>query len=145
MSANVERAHEPAIFRIQPFHAVLLSGTIPLFLGATLSDIAYAATYEIQWTNFASWLIVGGLVFGGIALLFAVINLFRAERRDWRSPGYALLLLATWVLGFVNALIHARDAWASMPTGLVLSTMVLVLACAATWKGFSGRRVEGAR
>jgi uncharacterized membrane protein len=96
VSGNVERAHEPAIFQIQPFHAVLLSGTVPLFLGATLSDIVYAATYEIQWTNFASWLIVSGLVFGGIALLFAVIDLFRAERRDWRSPGYALLLLATW-------------------------------------------------
>ena len=46
-----------------------------------LSDIAYSTTYQVQWTNFASWLIVGGLAFGGVALLLAIIDLARAERR----------------------------------------------------------------
>ena len=48
-----------------------------------------------------------------------------------------LLLLATWVLGFINSLIHARDAWAMMPTGLVLSVIGAVLAGVATYIGFS--------
>ena len=30
---------------------MLLAGTVPLFLGAALSDAAYARTYEIQWTS----------------------------------------------------------------------------------------------
>lgn len=109
-----------------------------------LSDIAYSASYRIQWTNFASWLIAGGLVFGAFAVLFAVIDLFRADRRGWRPLVYTVLLLATWVLGFVNALIHAKDAWATMPAGLVLSVIVVVLACAATWWGFSSLRAGGA-
>jgi uncharacterized membrane protein len=116
-----------------------------LFLGAILSDIAYSASYQIQWSNFASWLIAGGLVFGGGALLFAVIDLFRAGRRRWHALIYTLLLLATWVLGFINSLIHAKDAWASMPAGLVLSVIVLMLACAATWMGFSAVRVGDTR
>jgi len=49
------------------------------------------------------------------------------------------LLLVTWIVGFINALTHARDAWAMMPTGFVLSIVVTVLACAATWIGFSLR------
>ena len=53
-----------SVLSIHPLHAALLAGTVPLFLGALLSDIAYARTYEIQWANFASWLIVGGLVSG---------------------------------------------------------------------------------
>jgi uncharacterized membrane protein len=60
---------------------VLLAGMLPLFLGALFSDIAYAQSYQIQWKNFASWLIPGALVFGGFALLWAIIDLLRAERR----------------------------------------------------------------
>ncbi len=140
MAATFDRTRPSAI---HPFHAVLLAGTIPLFLGALLSDIAYAQTYQIQWTNFASWLIAGGLVFGGVVLVLALVDLVRADRRGGRQLIYFLLVLATWVLGFINALIHGKDAWGSMPAGLVLSVIVTALACAATWLGFSGLRSGG--
>jgi uncharacterized membrane protein len=42
-----------------------------------------------------------------------------------------------WVLGFVNALVHAKDAWATMPASLWLSVIVTVLALAASWIGYS--------
>nr|WP_085990605.1 DUF2231 domain-containing protein [Stutzerimonas stutzeri] len=126
-----------------PLHGTLLAGTVPLFLGAMLSDIAYFKTYEVQWSNFAAWLIAGGLVFCGLALLFAVVNLIRAHHKKWRPLMYFLLLLATWLLGFINALEHAKDAWATMPLGLVLSVIVTVLACAATWIGLSNLRDGG--
>lgn len=126
---------------LHPLHAVLLAGTIPLFLGALLSDIAYASTYQIQWSNFASWLIAGGLVFAGLALLCALIGLFQVEGRGERGLIYIVLLLATWIMGFINALVHAKDAWAIMPMGLILSVIVALLACAATAVRFSGRRI----
>lgn len=134
MDGTVDLTHPRAL---HPLHVVLLAGTIPLFLGALLSDIAYAQTYQIQWTHFASWLVAGGLVFGGFALLFALVGLFRAAQRQGRYGLYFVLLLVTWVLGFINALVHARDAWGAMPTGLVLSVIVTMLACVATWLGFS--------
>lgn len=130
---------------IHPLHAVLLAGSVPLFLGAALSDLAYARTYEIQWTNFAAWFIVGGLVFAGVALVFALADLARAHRRAAGIGRYAVLLLAAWVTGFINALVHARDAWAAMPEGLVLSLLALVLAGAATWVGFARARTGVAR
>lgn len=126
-----------------PVHATLLAGSVPLFLGAMLSDIAYFKTYEIQWSNFSAWLIAGGLVFCGLALLFAVVNLIRARHRKGRPLAYFIVLLATWLLGFINALEHAKDAWATMPLGLVLSVIVTVLACAATWIGLSNLRDGG--
>ncbi|WP_434568651.1 DUF2231 domain-containing protein [Pseudomonas sp. Z3-8] len=126
-----------------PLHAVLLAGTVPLFLGALLSDIAYYKTYQIQWSNFASWLIAGGLLFCGLALLFALVNLIRAERKGGRPVVYFLLLLVTWVLGLINAFEHAKDAWAIMPQGLVLSVVVTVLACAAAWVGLTNLRSGG--
>ena len=83
-----------------PVHATLLAGSVPLFLGAMLSDIAYFKTYEIQWSNFSAWLIAGGLVFCGLALLFALANLIGARHKQGRPLIYFALLLATWVLGF---------------------------------------------
>lgn len=130
---------------IHPLHAVLLAGSLSLFLGAAFSDAAYASSYDIQWNNVASWLIVGGLFFAGIALIFAIVDLCRAQRRVRGFGVYFVLLLATVVVAFFNALMHARDAWASMPAGLVLSVIVAVLACAATWFGFGTPRVGRTR
>jgi len=117
---------------------VLLAGIVPLFLGVLLSDIAYGWTYEVQWKNIASWLIVGGLVFGGLSLLWA--ELFGRGQRESRSAIYAILLLTIWILGFINALVHAKDAWASMPEAIVLSVIIAALAIAALWFRFATRR-----
>lgn len=125
---------------LHPLHALLLGGSLPLFLGALLSDIAYFNSYQIQWSNFASWLIAGALLFSGLALLCALIGLLRRDHRQGRPLVYFLLLLAGWILGFINALVHARDAWAVMPSGLVLSVLVTLLILAATWLGFFGLR-----
>jgi uncharacterized membrane protein len=122
-------------------HSVLAFSAVPLLLGAVLSDWAYARTYEVQWTNFAAWLSAGGLLVGGLALLWAVVDVLRAgATRHRRSVLYLLLLLASCVLGFVNALVHAKDAWAAMPAGLILSLVVLLLALAASVIGLAGIR-----
>lgn len=138
MTATIERRYSEII---HPLHAIILAGTIPLWLGAALSDAAYAATYEIQWNNFASWLITGGLVLAGLALVFALVDLCRSHRRSNGFGLYFVLLLVTWVVGFFNALMHARDAWASMPTGLYMSVIVVLLACLTTAIGFRARRI----
>jgi uncharacterized membrane protein len=119
---------------------VLLAGSLPLFLGALLSDVAYSASYQVQWTNFASWLIAGGLVVSGFALLWALVDLLRADRRGGRRLLAFLVLAAAWILGFVDALVHAKDAWASMPAGLILSALVTALIFGAVWLGFSSFR-----
>jgi uncharacterized membrane protein len=135
----------PSEYPLHPVHAVLLAGIAPLFLGALLSDIAYSQTYELQWKNFASWLIPGGLIFAGFALLWGLIELVRADRRGRQPVLYVVVLLSAWILGFINALVHARDAWASMPTALILSVIVAVLSIAAIWMGFSTLRSGEAR
>jgi uncharacterized membrane protein len=128
-----------------PLHAILLAGTVPLFLGGLLSDIAYYSTYQIQWSNFAAWLIAGALLFCGLALLFGLANLIRAEHKGGRPVVYFVLLLVTWLLGLVNAFEHAKDAWAVMPAGLVLSIVVTVLACVTAWIGLTNLRSGGVR
>jgi len=121
---------------IHLFHAAVLAGALPLFLGALLADYAYWSSHQIEWSNFASWLLVGAMVLATIALVCELVAFVRGERRAL----YLLLLAATWLVGLFDALHHARDAWGIMPTALVLSIVAGVLALAATWLGFASLR-----
>jgi uncharacterized membrane protein len=124
---------------LHPLHAIFLSFPFPLFLGALIADWAYFSTFEIQWINFAAWLNAGGLLVGAFALLWALIDMFRSTVRWSGRPFiYAVLMLLMWVLGFINALVHGKDAYATMPAGLYLSVIATVLAFFAAWIGFSG-------
>ncbi|WP_243373674.1 DUF2231 domain-containing protein [Microvirga solisilvae] len=129
---------------LHPLHAILLAFPLPLFAGALISDFAYRASFHAQWSNFSSWLIAGGLVGGGFATLWALINLFRRQpAHKGRMIVYFALLLVMWVLGFINALVHAKDAWATMPEGLYLSAITTLLALVASWIGYSGFHAGG--
>lgn len=139
LSTDRSLAHATAgrLQHLHPLHAFLLAGAVTLFVSALLSDVVYFASHEIQWKNFASWLLAGGLLFAGPALLWALIDLFRTKGSRARRLLYFVLLLAVFVLGFIDELVHAKDAWATMPEGLVLSAIVAVLAIAANALGFS--------
>ena len=120
-------------------HAVFALSCVPLFLGALLSDCAYFSSQQIQWVNFAAWLIAGGLLIAGPVLLWGAVDVLRSSvKRHRRGLVYLTLLLATFIVGFVNALVHAKDGWAAMPTGLILSAVVVVLAAAASAVGLAG-------
>lgn len=141
MVASYDRARVRAVRPIHPLHAFVLAGMVPLFLGGLLCDWAYRSTQHIQWSNFASWLIVGAMVMCALTLVCSIIGLFRGGRHGLL---YFLVVLATFVLGFINALVHGQDAWAIFPEALVLSLLVTALAIVATWLGFSSYRVGGA-
>lgn len=122
------------------FKLLFTSAALPLFIGAALSDWVYKSSFQIQWMNFSSWLIIGAMIFATLAIL-AVLAAGKirgaAESTRWLT---VVVLLFLWILGFINALVHARDAWAMMPTGYILSLVCALLACIATWSVFCNDR-----
>lgn len=125
--------------KVAAMHAVFALSSVPLFLGALLSDWAYFSSQQIQWVNFAAWLSAGALLVAGPALLWGAVDVLRSSaRRHSRGLVYLGLLLAAFVVGLINALIHGKDGWAAMPTGLILSAVVVVLATAASVAGLAG-------
>ena len=127
-------------------HALLVFSAFSLFLGALLSNWAYWATEQIQWTNFAAWLTAGGLVFTGAALLWALVDhLARRGGRNTRRLLYLLGLAACCVVGLLNSLVLAKDAWAAMPAALWLSALVLLLITATGGLGVASLRDRMAR
>ncbi|WP_046115230.1 DUF2231 domain-containing protein [Aquincola tertiaricarbonis] len=125
---------------LHPLHVLLLAGSVPMFLGVLMSDIAYANSDQVQWKNFASWLNAGALLLSGLALLWSVLSMVSAHRRRRRPVLAGALLLAGWIIGFVNSLVHAKDAGATLPEGLVLAVIVFALMAVASWLSLSFER-----
>lgn len=137
-----------AVGRAYPVHGVLSAYPLALFSAALVTDITYARTAQMMWADFSIWLITGGLAMGGLALVAGLVDALRhrGRARPRGSWGHAIGTLVMLALALVNAFIHSRDAWTSVvPTGLVLSAIVTVLALATSWQGFSLQAREGTR
>jgi uncharacterized membrane protein len=135
--------HDARLVVASPLPLVFLASSMSLFLGAVVSDAAYVRTYEIQWNNFAAWLLAGALVFAGVALAFALRDCLSARRRTRAALWHAVVLSAAWIMGFTASLTHARDAWASMPGGLVQSSVAFALILVSVV--LASRRLSGAK
>lgn len=126
--------------RLNPVHLVVLVSAMPLLLGALLADLAYGRTYEVQWSNFAAWLLVGAQVFLTATLVFAVFDFVRARRLRGDNGLYLLAIAITWLLGFINNLVHAMDAWQKMPTAAILSLVATLMIGVAMVLALRGTR-----
>jgi uncharacterized membrane protein len=136
---------------IRPYRPSLRS--LPLhfsaacFTGALITDVTYMDTAEMTWANFSAWLLMAGLVLGGVAALATLVDLILGRFRSAGAAGLLYLAgnIAVFVMALFNAFIHSRDAWTSVvPTGLALSVvtfalMMVVAVCGAT----VNRRVAG--
>lgn len=134
LPAVVAQPHRP----LHPLHMLLVTSAFPLFLGALIADITYAMSYQIQWTNFASWLVAGALVFAVPALVWALVSLITPTARTRSRYIYVGLLALTCLLGFLNSLVHAMDAWQKMPQALVWSVLCVVSIAATLWFALGG-------
>ena len=132
-----------AVTARHPILSLLLPIPIVCFTGALLTDLSYVNSGgNLLWVNFSSWLITAGLVFGGIAIVFLIVDGIRGSV-SWLP---FLLVGAAWVAEFLNALIHARDGWtAVVPVGMILSIIGVVLILAGGWLSRPARVVGDAR
>ena len=120
---------------LHPLHGLLLAWPVAMFPAALASDITYLNSAEIQWTNFSAWLITGGLLGGGFALIWSIVALLRRKgSAKSRLAIVSVLLLMMMIAGLINAFQHSRDGWSSVgATGLILSIISSILAVAAGW------------
>ncbi len=123
-----------------PIHPMLVPFPIVCFIGTLLTDLAYWRTAEMMWADFSAWLLTVGLIMGGLAAIAGLIDflgdrLVRGQKTAWfHMLGNAL----AWILSLFNAFVHSRDAWTSVvPTGLILSAVVVVILLFTGWMGWS--------
>ena len=110
------------------------------FIATLITDIVYSQTAKMLWSDMSAWLLVVGVV---VALLAGVAGLIdflgdrriRALRAAWI---HALGNITVIILSIFNVLIHTRDAYTSVvPTGLILSAIVVLILLVTGWNGWS--------
>ena len=119
---------------------MLVPFPIVCFVGTLVTDIAYYATAEMMWADFSAWLVSIGVVTGVLAAIAGLIDLLGNRLIRSQAPAWphALGNLLVLVLATLNALVHSRDAWTSVvPTGLILSAIVVLILPVTGWLGWS--------
>jgi uncharacterized membrane protein len=133
--ANARTTNKPAG---QPIHPILVSFSIACFGGAFITDLVYWRTADVMWETLSDWLITAGLILAGFAIIAFVIDFVGGKQiraLAWpHAVGYALAVL----LSVINAFVHSRDGYtAVVPTGLTLSSLVLVILLFTGWVGWA--------
>jgi uncharacterized membrane protein len=121
-----------------PLHPMLVPFPIVCFVGALITDIAYAETANIQWANFSAWLLTAGIIMAVFAAIAGVIDFFGDRRiRSFAAAWVHGIGNATAViLAILNAFVHSRDAYTSVvPIGLVLSVLTVLIFLVTGWLG----------
>jgi uncharacterized membrane protein len=121
-----------------PIHPMLVPFPIACFVGTLVTDIAFARTADLQWANFSSWLLTFGVIFTVLAAIAGAID-FVAEPRIRRlQPAWIHVVgnVIVLILAVLNALIHTRDAYGPMPTGLILSVLTVLILLVTGWNGW---------
>ena len=123
-----------------PIHAMLVLIPIVCFVGALVTDIAYAVTAEMMYADFSAWFLLVGFIFGVLAAIAGLIDFLSNRQIRALAPAWPHMIgnLAVLILAFFNNLIHTRDAWTSvMPVGLILSIITVLILPVTGWLGWS--------
>jgi uncharacterized membrane protein len=118
---------------LTPFPAVC-------FIAAFVTDLAYWHTALGQWETFSIWLLTGGLIAALFAAIVGLIDYFASERQRGLQPAWAPLIgdAAATLLSLLNAFVHSRDGYtAVLPTGLILSGVVVLILLVTGWAGWT--------
>jgi uncharacterized membrane protein len=123
-----------------PIHPMLVPIPIACFVGTLLTDLMYWRTAEMMWADFSACLVTVGVIIGWLAAIAGLVDflgnrLVRAQPPAWPHVigNAAVLILATF-----NMLVHSRDGWTSVvPTGLILSAVVVAILLFTGWMGWS--------
>jgi uncharacterized membrane protein len=113
---------------------------IACFVATLFTDIVYWRTAAMQWANMSAWLLVVGLIIAVFAAAAGLIDFCGDRRiRQLRSAWvHALGNVTALILSIFNAFIHTRDAYTSVvPTGLILSAIVVLILLVTGWNGWS--------
>jgi uncharacterized membrane protein len=99
------------------------------FVAALIFDIVYFRSGVVLWGKSAAWLISIGLVLAIVPRLINLTQVWITSRtlatRDDRWDFW--LNLVAIVIAIFSAFIHTRDAYGSMPSGMWLSALTVVL------------------
>jgi uncharacterized membrane protein len=122
-----------------PLHPMIVPFPIAFFVGAFVCDIAFWQTANSFWAAASLWLLGAGLVMAALAAVVGLIDFLGEPRIQaltgawWHAGGNVIAVvisLCNWYLRYTSG-----EA-AIVPTGLILSLIVVCILLFTGWKGW---------
>jgi uncharacterized membrane protein len=129
-----------ASLRGHPIHAMLVPIPIFCFVATLFTDIVYWRTAAMLWADMSAWLLAIGLIVSIFVVSAGLIDFFGDHRIRELRPAWIHVLgnAVALILSIFNSFIHTRDAYTSVvPTGLILSAIVVLILLVTGWNGWS--------
>jgi uncharacterized membrane protein len=123
-----------------PLYAMLVPIPFVCFAGTLVTDIVYWQTAAMLWADMSDWLLLVGLIVSPFAAMAGLIDFFGDFRiRELRAAWiHGIGNVTAVILSIFNCLIHTRDAYTSVvPSGLILSALVVVILLVTGWNGWA--------
>ena len=108
---------------------ILTAFPVACFCCALGTDVLYALTSDMMWSNFSDWLLAAGMAMGAIAAIGGFIDAirYRHARTGRQIVPFAIGSVVVLALALLNNFVHSRDAWTSVvPMGLALSAVTVL-------------------
>jgi uncharacterized membrane protein len=123
-----------------PLHPMLIPFPIAFFVFAFIGDLAFWRTGNAFWAMASLWLLGVGLIMAALAAVFGLID-FLGEPRIralndawWHAGGNVLAVLISLYNWYMR---YTTGEAAILPTGLVLSLIVVCILFFTGWMGWN--------
>jgi uncharacterized membrane protein len=122
-----------------PIHPMLIPFPIVCFVLAFVSDVAFWRTSNDFWANASLWLLGIGLIMAALAAVAGVIDLLGDDRirnlnDAWLHAGGNVVAVVIELYNWYSR--YTDGTSAIIPTGLVLSFVVVLILLFTGWKGW---------
>lgn len=122
-----------------PIHPMLIPFPIAFFVSTFLCDLTYWKTANTIWSTASLWLLGAGLIMAALAATMGLIDVMgdqqiRNLNDAWLHAGGNILAVLIELYNWYSRYEHGESA--VIPTGLVLSFIVVLILLFTGWKGW---------
>ncbi len=122
-----------------PIHPMLIPFPIACFVLTFVSDLAFWKTSNDFWATASLWLLGIGLIMAALAAVMGLIDVFGDEQirnmnDAWLHAGGNIIAVMIELYSWYSR--YQRGSAAVIPTGLILSLVVVLILLFTGWKGW---------
>jgi len=122
-----------------PLHPMLIPFPIAFFVATFVCDLVYWQTASVAWATAATWLLGAGLIMAALAAVAGLTDVLgepriRALNDAWWHAGGNVIAVLIELYNWYSR--YSEGAAAIVPTGLVLSLIVVCILLFTGWKGW---------
>lgn len=139
MGTNMANPKSTAQIAGHPIHPMLIPFPIAFFVATFLCDVVFLRSGDPGWVTATEWLLGAGLVIAALAAIAGVTDVLGDQQirnlsTAWLHAGGNVIAILIEIYNWY--LRYEKGSTAVIPTGLILSGVVVCILLFTGWKGW---------